>query len=255
MNKVIKIFWSELIVTAIVFGGCVSSISSVEKGQNIYSLAESRFSVEIIRYKASLGEKITTTPVHPDDSSFLSGETSVEPNKKNTWAPSLGLFGSIGTKELRLVCGISSRSNPLHYNDGTREGFYDNRQQVSDLRPPSEGSFVFTQLKPDAFTFIPSVGLECSIDHLTIRGSFGLPYMKWTARSGHDRYSSWETIQRDSWRGFGKRYALTLDFNSNEDNNQKYFISYFNEKYEPKFAGEDATLSGNGLMIGILHRW
>lgn len=258
MNTKPKILLFMFVAVGMFFSGCAVNVplAGEEAKEGIYSKTEMRLGIEPIVYKADLGEKIKTTPVHPHDFSFLSGATSTEPDKKTTWAPTAGLFGSIGSKNLRVVGGVSGRWNMLHHDDGFREGFYDTKQQASDIRPASKGSFVFTQLVPDVFTFIPSVGLEGEIKNLTIGATVGFPYMGWTARSGHDRWGSWETVQDDSWRGFGTRYTGTLGFNlSDENDDDKFFISVFYEEYRPEFAGEKAKISGIGGFIGFIHRW
>ncbi len=252
-----KILLFVFVVVGMIFcEGCVVAEKEVKQG--IYSKTEMRLGVDTVVYKADLGKNIKTTPVHPDDPSFLSGETATGPDSYDVdnlnWAPIAGLFGSIGSKNLRLVGGVSGRWNMLHYEDDYREGFHSTKQQVSDLRPKSDGSFVFTQLVPDAFTFIPSVGLEAEISNLTIGANVGFPYMGWEARSGHDRWGSWETAQKDSWKGFGTRYSGTIGFNLNNEND-KLFISVFQEEYKAKFAGDKAKISGLGALLIYVHRW
>ena len=240
----------------ILYGGCAVSAPLVEKEpkEGVYSAVEARLVMDLVYYKADLGKKITTTPVHSSDSGFLSGETTTKPGGGTTFAPGLGLFGSIGTENLRVIGGISSRWNTLHHEDGYREGFHSTKQQVSDIRPPSRGSFVFTQLVPGTFTFIPSVGLEGKIrENLTIGATVGFPYMEWTARSGHDRWGSWETVQDDSWKGFGTRYTGTLGWDLNDSD--KIFLGVFWEEYRPEFAGEGAEISGIGGLFGFIRRW
>ena len=247
----------------VLYGGCALNILPLAEEEaakeGIYTATKIRLGVEPVAYKADLGEKIKTTPVHSHDSPFLSGETATEPDSYDdgfSWAPNLGLFGSIGTENLRIVGGVSGRWNIMYYEDGYRQGFHSTRQQVSDIRPESNGSFVFTQLVPDAFTFIPSVGIEGKIEDLMIGVTAGFPYMGWKVRSGHDRWGSWETVQKDSWTGFGERYTLTLGFNlDDESDDDKFFISVFYEDYEPKFAGEKAKISGIGGVIGLIRRW
>lgn len=256
MNTKSKTLLFVFVVAGMFFSGCAMNnfLAEEEPKEGVYSAVETRLIIEPLRYEADLGKKITTTPVHSDDSMFLSGETTTKPGKKTAWAPSLGLFGSIGTENLRVIGGISGRWNTLHHEDGYREGFHSTRQQVSDIRPPSMGSFVFTQLVPSAFTFIPSVGLEGKIrENLTIEATVGFPYMEWTARSGHDRWGSWETVQRDSWKGFGTRYTATLGWDLYDSD--KLFVGVFWEKYRPEFAGEGANISGIGGLFGFIRRW
>lgn len=253
-----KILLFMFFAAGIFLSGCaVDAPIAGKELVGIYPAANLGLGVEPITYKAKLGRKIKTTPVHPADSGFLSGGTATEPDSRNwdslNWAPNAGLFGSIGTRDLRLIGGLSARWNLLHYEDDYHEGFYSTRQQVSDIRPKSQGSFVFTQIVPDAFTIIPSVGVEGRIGKLLMEASIGFPYMEWTARSGHDRWGFWETVQHDSWRGFGTRYSGTLGYDFND--NDMLSVTVFCEEYQPEFAGESAEISGIGGFINLIHRW
>lgn len=217
---------------------------------------ETRFGLDVVNYKPELGKNISTTPVHPDDSAFLSGETTTAPSGYDSdhrgSALKLGFFSGIGSESLRIVGGIDGRWNLMHYRDGFREGIFSVKQQVSDFRPPSSGSFVFTQVVPGAYTLIPSVGIEGKLgERLILGGSIGFPYMEWEVRSGHDRFARWETVQRDSWKGFGTMYTATLGMELDDRN--KLLVSFFHEKYRPDFAGESATISGRGLFLVFVH--
>ncbi len=249
-NKPKILLFVFLAVSVFYLGGCKSLDPGPKFG------LEGRLGVDIVNYNPDLGEKISTTPVHPADSTFLSGKTTTSPSGYDSdhtdFAPKLGLFATLGDENLKVVGGIDWRWNPLHHSDGYREGIYSARQQVSDFRPPSSGSFVFTQVIPGAFTLIPSVGIEGKLgEKLILGGSIGFPYMEWEARSGHDRWGSWETVQHDSWKGFGMRYAATIGLKLNDRN--RFLLSFFQEKYRPDFAGEGATISGRGLLFSLVH--
>jgi hypothetical protein len=235
------------VVVTVCIDGCASNETASVLG------IESRLGFDIIKFKSDLGKNISTTPVHPDDSSFLSGETTVYPSDSETdVAPKLGIFSTLGDKRLKFFGGIDCRWNPLHQYNGFREGMYGITQQSSDTRPASQGSFVFTQVIPGSSTLIPSAGIEGRIiGNITLGGSIGFPYMEWKARSGHDRYAKWETFQSDSWDGFGLRYDLTLGINFS--NRASLLVSYFDEEYEPNFAGENATIRGCGLLLSFAY--
>jgi len=217
------------------------------------SSVKPRIGFELTQWEVKeLGGKIQTTPVHSDDSGFLTGRTITNLDGDKTWdvAPKAGLLASIGDDNLRFNIGADIRYNPLSHKDDYHEGLYDWRQQVSDTRPPSQGSFVFTQLTPDYFTYIPFVGVERKLsERLCLGFEVGFPYMQWEVRSGHDRWGRWETVQRDSWSGFGMRYTGNVLFKINE--NGEFFISPFYEQYNPEFAGQGAKIRGLGLFLGV----
>lgn len=225
--------------------------------ENGFLSVKPRISLEAERWRVKkLGRKIQTTSVHPDDSGFLTGETTADlkGEKKVAGALTVGLVGLIGDDDLKLKIGGDLRYNFLSHEDDYHEGLYDWRQQVSDTRPPSQGSFVFSQLIPDHFTYIPFVGVETKLSESLLLGiEMGFPYMEWEVRSGHDRWARWETIQRDSWRGFGRRYTGSILYKISEDN--ELFLSPFYEKYSPKFAGEGAKIDAFGVFLGMRFRF
>lgn len=267
MNAQSKILFFLFVAVGVplVCGCAVNAPITEEKPEKgIYFAVDKVIGIEPVTYKAELGKKIKTTPVHPDDSGFLSGETATEPDSYElnpfrldciNLAPNVGLLGSVGSENLRFVGGLLARWNLLHYWDGYQQGLYSVKQQVSDVRSSGSGSFVFTQVRPDLFTFIPSVGIIGKSEKLTMELDMGFPYMGWEVRSGHDRWAKWETVQYDSWRDFGIRYTGTLGFNPNGNDNTKFFISIFYEEYRPEFAGEEAKISGIGGFLGFIAKW
>ncbi|MEE9274463.1 MAG: hypothetical protein V3V62_04040, partial [bacterium] len=102
-------------------------------------------------------------------------------------------------------------------------------------------SFVFTQLIPDPVTLIPFVGFELLMTKdFWIGAELGLPYTGFDVRSGHDRFSSFETVRKDSWDGFGKSGSGRLSYVVSD--NVEIFAVGGQEKYTPRFAGEKATI-------------
>lgn len=246
-----------ILSAAIFLGGC--SVGNASKKEGLYPLAGFNLGAESIKYKVKkLGKKIQTTPVHPDDSGFLTGQTTtnLEGDKERDFALKVG--GDIGvgynadSADVRFRFGGDIRYNPLSGSD-FREGLYDTKQQVSDVRPPGSGSFVFTQLNPDAITLIPRIGIETTLfEKLDFGVEVGFPYMEWAIKSGHDRWGRWQTVQKDSWKGFGKRYAGKIGWRLE---NGLIFLSVFKESYKPDFAGEDAEIEDVGIFIGYEYRF
>ena len=274
---------TAVLVGTLLVAGCAWDIPlTEEKMRGMYPAMTARFGLEPTIYKANLGHTIKTTSVHPDDTWLFSGETSTDPsncylqqNKPSSglfpgnrvnWAPNAGLFASYGTKELRVVGGLSARLNMMHSRDSTREGLYSMAKQVNDTRPNSEASFVFTQVIPGAMTVTPSVGLESNIGLWSLGAEVGFPFQEWIVRSGHDMPDyfyyyyygiirrRWEVAQRDSWMGFGVRYAGKVGYRMSDT--VTLFLSAFYEEYPwAKFKGETAHISGVGCIGGIAWHW
>ena len=229
-----------------------------------------RASFEPIVYRAKLGERIKTTPVHPGDAGFLAGATSSQPDEcyfvqrepgsdwfqdKVNWAPTLGLFGGVGTDVLKFYAGASVRANTIHLRDGYREGIFSARKQVSDVRPDSMASFVFTRIRPGLGAVIPAAGVRAVLDKLILQAEVGFPYQRWEARSGHDRFGTWQVTQEDTWTGFGLRYAGTVAFRGDDDDSAVFVTAAYEDFNRVKFAGQRAHISGVGVLIGVMFGW
>lgn len=266
---------SGLILTT----GCTMDFPMYEgEREGIYSAVVTRAGLDATYYKAHLGHRIKTTAVHPDDAWRISGSTSVEPggsymernqrdggiypSQRVNWAPTLGVFGSVGTEWLRLVGGLSGRLNIMHGRDGYREGLYSTKTHDGDPWPSQYRSRAFTQVIPGAMTAIPSVGLEGQAGKFYWGTEVGFPYQEWTVRSGHERVSfdafgqsvrSWDVVQRDTWDGFGVRYTGKIGYKHSDT--LSLFLSGYYEEFGAKFKGEDATISGVGAIVGILWKW
>jgi hypothetical protein len=214
-----------------------------------------RASFDYTRWEVDLGESIQTTPAHPDDV-FLSGETTADlDGREGSIDPKLGLEGSLswaaagGWPGIRLRSGFDVRLNTLAFRDDFRQGHYEIEQQVSDFRPPSSGSFVFTHFDPDYFSLLPFVGADISLtDTIRIAVDAGLPYSGFTVRSGHDRFARWQTLQKDDWSGFGRSLGVTLSWDLED---VEVSAGVRREEYDAEFAGEDADVKNQQYFLGI----
>ena len=231
------------------------------KKKDIYPAKKSELSLEYLKYDVNLGKKIQTTPVHPDDSSFLSGETTTDVGGTGSVGLKYSLEGSIGNEWLRGFVKGALRYNALSSQDEYKRGIYDTKQQESDTRHPSSGSFVFTHLDVGLLTFIPSAGLEAKLsEKFLLSAEYGFPYMGFEARSGHDRFGAWQTVQKDSWDGFGRMWGLNLTYipESERDwtgDKWSFNVYYMQEKYTPNFAGEDAKIQTGVFGLGLVHKF
>jgi hypothetical protein len=205
-----------------------------------------RFQLELSQYTADLDTAFATTPVHPADAGFLTGSTSVQPDSYMNAGLRLGIIGYATSGYVRLGMGCDAAFNTLGGLDSEREGMYDTRQQVSDTRPAGSGSFVFSQVTPSYWTIMPC--LEASVgnfESITFTLGIGFPFMEWEAKSGHDRFGSWQTVQDDSWTGVGTRFYLAGNFNL--DDNMAFSLGGYTEKYSPGFG----DVEGKGAYLSV----
>jgi hypothetical protein len=243
---------------ALAFGasGCGMKVyRDKEIGGGIYAGGAADFGLEYLRWDdIKLGKKIRTTPVHPDDASFLSGDTTTDNPRRPDSGLALrtSLEGSAGLERVRLKVGGAARFSGS--SDDYREGSYDVKQQSSDTRPAADGSFVFTQFTPDTTTLIPYVGIEVIPvkNYLRVGVEYGFPYTGFEVTSGYDRYGNWQTHQSEHWSGFGQRVGATIHYSPwGEDSGTCLFLFVGKETYKPTFAGEKAeigTLSGSVFL-------
>jgi hypothetical protein len=235
-----SIICSALIAGSTALGGCAGYYKQGEQHdkEGFYAETELRGGFEYMQYRAKLGDKIQTTPVHPDDW-FLSGATKAE--VKRGWDIPIrgGAGASVGIPELRVGAGLDARINPLHASE-EREGIFKTEQQSSDKRAPQDAAFVYTDLKPAWFTIIPTLTAEANLGDVRIRAEAGMPYGGFKVESGHDRYCELEPVQRDSWKGFGRRFTLGADIPVTEG--LRVGIMGGIEKYNVEFCGEKGKI-------------
>jgi hypothetical protein len=157
---------------------------------------------------------------------------------------------SVGTPELRVGVGLDARINPLAQTE-YREGIYKTEQQSSDQRAPQNGSFVYTIIKPKWFTAIPVATAEANLGDLRIRAEAGIPYGGFEVESGHDRWGEWDAVQRESWKGFGRRYTLGADLPVSEGIRVGIFGGV--EKYNVEFDGEKGKINAilGAVQLGL----
>jgi len=236
--------------------GCmIRANKKIETDSPIYPEAGFRAGVELIDYEVKeLGDKIQTTGVHPDDW-FLSGTTTTDLEGKSSkdFVPKLGLEASLGWDFLRVYTGVDARVHSLSSKNHTVD-LYDNPQQSSDIRPSSQGSFVYSKLSTEPFSFVPFVGVEGVIaEKIHLGFEIGKPYMGWKMERGHDRWSHHQKVHEETWNGFGKRIGGFAGFSidDSDSNLDRLLIGLYvgKESYEPEFAGEKGKIEGVVYML------
>ena len=235
-----------LVLSALLLTNCSAPVKRWDHNGKKYTEIGVRANLDYIQWTFDIGDAIQTTGVHPDDAGFLTGTTTTDLDGEDGLLPRVGLMASIGTNKMRVTCGTDLRF--CLAGDDYQKGWYDTRQHSSDQRPPSGGSFVFTQLTPDLLSMMPYVALEVWLHEKVILGiEAGFPYTGFEARSGHDRFGSWKTVQKDDWSGFGTRFAGTAGYKY--DDNLLISLGAFQESYQAEFVGEDADIKGGGGFI------
>lgn len=240
---------------AFIVSGC-GPLERPEKG--FYPTRNIEITMESIDYKVKkVGKKIQTTSAHKDDRWLFSGATTTDVGGEIDSASvgiggSLGLGYKVGWLDMRVNAGLNVRHNSVE-DEGYHVGLYDWKQQENDYRHPWQGAFVFTQINPGSYTLTPKVGAEITLfEKLMVGCDVGFPYMEWEAKSGHDRYSCWETVQHETWRDFGSRLSGKVGWKfTDEEVETLLFVRVFKESYAPEFAGEKAEIEATGWGAGI----
>ena len=241
MKGIIKYLKGALCVAALAVAGCTSSYNS-------------RADFDIIYYDIDLGRKLQTTPVHPDDTPFLTGETEADLDSGWDMGIKGGLEGKFGSEKVKVKAGADVRFNFSSLNDNYRCGIHRTEQQESDPRPENTGSHVFTQLTPDYFNYIPFVGIEGNVNKDFKLGlELGFPYSGFKFRSGHDRYSRWDAVKKDEWNGFGTRISGNLECKMGYNSWFNFSLAW--ESYKPEFEGEKTEIDGYMFGVGIKTRF
>jgi len=199
----------------------------------------------------NLPKEIQTTPVHPKDGGpSYGGATADIKHGIDFYFPSMNYEASAGTERLKLFAAINPRISWAGINGGGyRGGWY-----AVELQRTGWGgeSYAFTQVYPDIFSYVPSAGLEVLLkEDIVLRVEAGMPHNGFHFKKGHDRWGSWETTDRDTWRGFGKSYGLSLGHSNKES-----FLGIIGkiEQYEPEFLGKKGDITSYSLGMLVFNK-
>jgi len=201
-----------------------------------YSITKhDNFGFELLYYDVSLGENIQTT-----------NGTVAPISQGNDVTGTAGMSISGNILNMRLFIGLNIRAHLLGLTaNSDRVGNY-------NIKSADHNAFrVFTQLVPGLFSIVPRIELGIPIHNNIIAGlEVGFPFSEFNVVSGYDFRGEWETVQKDSWHGFGHRIALNLSFDKAKypaDHSISRFadirISFFIERYFPEFDGEKANIN------------
>jgi hypothetical protein len=171
------------------------------------------------RYHSLNLNESKTIPVHPADASFLSGNTDVKAGSApDLVVLDLGLEARYGKKEgfnifggvdLELDLGV----NQMGYSSaGDRQdwGMYSSKQQSSDTRPESTGSFVYDKLEQDTFSLIPFLGVGYKFENYSLDFEYGLHSRKFKREWGHERSNNEESVGSENYDSLGNRFSIKL---------------------------------------------
>ena len=237
----------KLTLTVLFLGGpyFLTGCATLKKGR-----VDVRGGLTAISYDLDIGQRLQTTPVHPDDASFLSGNTTT--NLTGGWQPfstEVG-FAALWGDKIRFETGLMTRIS--YPEEEWRKGIFDTRQQVSDMRPSANGSHVYTLFKPGRLTVTPFIGVRASLSRaVRVMLEAGLPWTDFEVESGHDRYGNWQRVQKDSWSGLGRNASLSFNFGKGEN---AYYVGVMREDFPAEFAGEDSPISSFGVFGGWVLR-
>ncbi len=208
-----------------------------------YNSIALRSGLETSVYSIDIGEKVQTTPTHPDDS-IQPTETSAKLSSHYGNGVRLGLENSYGNDDYRLGIGWDTRY--VFCRDGGR------LEMLAEKRQETNGSesYAFTRLTPMKFGHALFVRGEKKVyGNIRLGAEVGFPYSGFTVESGRDRYGKWETLRKERWSGFGRLFRLTLDAGLSE----RYIMSFSAgfESFEPDFGGESGRIQSVTASGGI----
>lgn len=247
INKIKSGLIALVASSAIAFSGCAN-----QQPVRPYLSADIGSDIAIYKVKKFENKRLETTPAHPDDS--FSGETLADLEGKSSFvlSPTVGADLGLEYRRFKLEIGSDVRFNG--FSRAYRSGICETKQQIFDSRPKSNGSFVYSQIYPDWFSFVPHVRISKKLNNrLELGFEVGFPYTGWTFESGHDRWSKFERVQKEeSKANFGTRYTGSLKWKGKK--NSSAFISIFRENYEPDFKGK-SEIEGWGAFVGFEKRF
>ncbi len=229
--------------------GCVANISptgeyyvakkeSIRQGkeppkQEFKVYPEYRFGASVVYTKTKLPAGIRTTPVHPEDVDFLTGETTTNSPTGYDLRPKAGAVLSAGIPQMRFYAGGELEWSP---NSVTKPSWrvYETEKQTSDSLPTEFASFVFTELT-QPYTLRAVAGLETILEPFTFRIEGMLPYSSFKVESGHYRFGKFETVQTEEWKGWGKGVGASMLYDGPP---MRIGVYLGIEKFEPDFGGK-----------------
>jgi len=155
-------------------------------------------------------------PVHPDEVSFLHGDTEVKAG--SGWdflVLDLGAEARFGKKEGFNIFGgadleIDGGSGKVFYDSNGRHdiGMFTLKQQSSDTRPERSGSFVYDKLEPKLFSIIPFVGVGFKGKKYSFDLEYALSNREFERKWGHYRFGEEEAIGSEKYDSKGSRFAF-----------------------------------------------
>jgi len=226
-------------LAALALSGCGVYLKPKDIPQDFSVIPEYRVGMDGFYTKANVSRQLRTTPVHPDDASFLSGATTTSNPRGADFALKAGAVASAGVPEFRMYAGGDLRYSIFPLIDARK-------QQESDTRDENSGSFVNTLLVP-TYTVLPLAGLETTLDDFTFRIEAGLPYSGFKVSSGHERFGRFSQVQQDRWEGRGEHVKVDVLYKASDRLRVGGSLGY--EHFDAEFGGEKSDIKS---ILGFL---
>jgi hypothetical protein len=183
-------------------------------------------------------------PVHPDDTDFLRGTTPVNcgGHHKVSIGGAIGSDGLLGGEIVAANFGL----------EGSAMYFTDHKQQASDRRPESQGSFVYDTATGWAVT--PTAGVTVfPHKNWQLDFSYGPSFQYWTRDTGHDRWGSNQTVYSDSNSATGHKFRLSASWSLRGERNTSCGVGVrFSQTYTPLKKDELGAKSATSAGIFVL---
>lgn len=183
-------------------------------------------------------------PVHQQDAGFLNGGTFVQAEGGYSSSLVLGVRGTIGSENIVGYGGIDLL---LSEESGKKDDVgYDFRQQTSDRRPASQGSFTYDSFKRNVFAPMPVLGLRIKAYDWEVSPEIGFPFREFDREWGHHRWNREEPIGNESEDVMGTSYSVSISRKLEDFDDASIGLRYGRETYPTKKFGD---ITGDSLMF------
>ncbi len=212
-------------------------------------------SMDVIVWRPNLPVAQKTVAVHAADGGPGAGFVALDLDGSST-AQRLGVSLMAGNSALRFIIGADCRFNTINSgvdDDDDDDDWEYGEGPMRDIeRQPLPGNFNsygYAWIEPGEYTWIPYVGLEAEVGDLVVLGlEAGTPYSKFTYERGHFRNYVPEALERDSWRGFGKRASARIGLRVLE-NRGTVGLQYAFERYDTSFASQSSEVDAHVFSL------
>ncbi|MDP1729195.1 MAG: hypothetical protein Q8L27_03270 [archaeon] len=174
-------------------------------------------------------------PVHPDDASFLHGDTEIKAKGRDFL---YGFNANIGIAErLETPYLIFKLGGDLELSLDKQNICHEYKQQISDTRDPGISSFVYDRIDPELLSVTPFMGVKAKLGDFEPYMEYGIPIKKFTREWGHYRWAKESSIGKESDSVTGRKFSVGLIYEGELLNEPRGLgLEFSKEDYSTKFG-------------------